>query len=133
MIKKIINRETFFYAISGILTTLVNLAVFYLFCYLLGVNNLISNVIAWFLAVTFAYFMNARVVFPDAKITGRKEYIKIIKFFLARGLSLIVEEAGLFIFANIIGFNNMLVKGTLAVIVIIMNYILSKVFIFNGR
>ncbi len=132
MIKKIINRETFFYAISGILTTLVNLAVFYLFCYLLGVNNLISNVIAWFLAVTFAYFVNARVVFLDSKNTG-SEYIKIFKFFLARGLSLIVEEAGLFIFANIIGFNDMLVKGILAVIVIIMNYILSKVFIFNGK
>jgi putative flippase GtrA len=133
MIKKIINRETFFYAISGILTTVVNLAAFYLFCYILGVNNLISNVIAWFLAVIFAYFVNARVVFLDTKNAGKKEYIKIFKFFLARGLSLIVEEAGLFIFANVFGFNDMLVKGILAVIVIIMNYILSKVFIFNGK
>ncbi|WFR55069.1 GtrA family protein [Anaerocolumna sp. AGMB13025] len=133
MIKKLINRETIFYAISGVLTTLVNLAVFYIFCYFIGVNNLISNIIAWFIAVTFAYFMNARIVFLDSGNSRKDESIKIIKFFLARGLSLIVEEAGLLIFANLFGFNDMVVKAILAVVVIIMNYVLSKVFIFNQK
>jgi putative flippase GtrA len=77
--------------------------------------------------------MNARIVFLDSGNSRKDESIKIIKFFLARGLSLIVEEAGLFIFANLIGFNDMVVKGSLAVVVIIMNYILSKVFIFNHK
>ncbi len=130
---KIINRETVAYVISGILTTGVNLVSYFLLCYIFLINNLIANVIAWFFAVTFAYFMNATIVFQEKESTVRKGLTKLIKFFFARGFSLVVEEAGLFIFVSVLGWSNMLVKSALAVIVILMNYILSKVFIFNGK
>ncbi len=129
---RIINRETVSYAISGVLTTGVNLVFYFLLCYVFHLNNLIANVIAWFFAVAFAYYMNVTLVFQEKKSTVRKGLTKVIKFFLARGFSLVVEEAGLFLFVSILEWNNMLVKSALAVVVIVLNYILSKVFIFNG-
>jgi putative flippase GtrA len=94
---------------------------------------LIANIIAWVLAVTFAYFMNAVWVFKDERQAAPQETIKMFKFYVARIFSLVVEEAGLFLFVELLHFNNMIVKCGLAVIVIILNYVLSKLFIFNKK
>lgn len=130
---KIINRETIVYGIAGVLTTLVNLVSYYLLWKIAGIENLVANVIAWVIAVTFAYFINAFWVFRDRITTLKEEFTKLLKFFSARGFSLLIEEAGLYIFVDLLHFNNMVVKGGLAVVVIIVNYFLSKMFIFQGN
>lgn len=128
---KIINREIIVYGIAGVMTTIVNLVSYYFLWNVAGIHNLVANAIAWFIAVTFAYFVNAFWVFRDKITTLREEVIKVVKFFSARGFSLLIEEAGLFIFVEVLHFNNMAVKGVLAVLVIIVNYIFSKLFIFH--
>lgn len=129
--KKFVTRETVSYVIVGILTTAVNLISFDLFCNKLGINDLIANIIAWILAVTFAYITNNLIVFRSGIAKKTKELQKIIKFFSARLVTLGLEEAGLLIFVTFLKFPNMIIKLMLGVLVIIVNYILSKLFIFN--
>jgi len=129
---KLINRETIVYLIAGVLTTLVNLAVYGLLCNIFGIFYLLANVIAWVAAVIFAYIINDLWVFRSNPENLKKEIIKILKFFAARAFSLLIEEAGLFLFVKAAGFNNMVVKAILAVVVIILNYLFSKIYIFNG-
>ncbi|BCJ94913.1 membrane protein, GtrA family [Anaerocolumna cellulosilytica] len=132
ILARIINRETIVYGIAGVLTTLVNLLSYYLLWKVAGIESLTANAIAWVIAVTFAYFVNAFWVFRDKINTLKEEFIKLLKFFSARGFSLLIEEVGLYIFVDLLYFNNMLVKGSLAVVVIVVNYFFSKMFIFQG-
>lgn len=128
---KFVNRETISYAIAGVLTTLVNFISYYLFCNIMGIENLIANGIAWMIAVIFAYIVNDVWVFQTKQISTHSQFNKITKFFGARIISFIIEEAGMLLFVDIMHFNNLLVKAGLAVIVIVINYIFSKLFIFN--
>lgn len=131
-LKIITSREFITYGIAGVMTTIVNYSSYYFLCNILGIQNLIANAIAWVLAVSFAYVVNARVVFLSRNDTIKGEALKVTKFFGARILSFLVEEAGMFIFVDLLGNNNLAVKAVLQVIVIIMNYILSKLYIFKS-
>ena len=131
LIKKIVNRETIAYIIAGVLTTIVNF-ISYESLYRLGFKNLTANAIAWVIAVTFAYIVNAKIVFLSKKVSIKSEALKVTKFFGARVLSFVVEELGMLVFVNLLGYNNLIVKAVLAVVVIIMNYIFSKVYIFKS-
>ncbi|TAH66722.1 MAG: GtrA family protein [Anaerolineaceae bacterium] len=128
--KRVVNRETITYGIFGILTTIVNF-VSYEGLYRLGLSNLTSNWMAWVIAVTFAYIVNKWSVFRSRSSTVKAELAKMGKFYGARLLTLGVEQLGIFVFVEILGIYRWLVKGTLSVIVIILNYIFSKLYIFN--
>lgn len=90
--KKLVNRETIVYVIAGVMTTAVNMVTYYGLCYQVMMNHLIANIIAWVVAVTFAYFVNAGWVFQDKRASLKEELSKMSKFFLARIFSLGVEE-----------------------------------------
>lgn len=128
---KLVNRETITYGIAGVLTTVVNFVSYHFFCNVLGIENLIANGIAWVIAVIFAYVVNDLWVFQSKTFGLRNEIEKITKFFGARIFSFVIEEAGMYVFVDILKFNNLIVKAGLAVIIIILNYIFSKLFIFN--
>lgn len=130
-IKRMITRELIIYGIVGVCTTAVNLSSFHLICNVLGVTDLVSNVYAWVIAVIFAYITNDLVVFKDKHGSFTVEFLKIVKFFVARLLSLGIEQLGLLIFVKKMGIYNMLVKVVLAIIVILLNYVFSKLYIFN--
>ncbi|NLK26985.1 MAG: GtrA family protein [Clostridiales bacterium] len=137
LVKKLIslffNRETINYALAGVLTTIVNFTSYHLFCNILMIPNLLSNIIAWILAVTFAYIVNKTLVFLSKSNSKKEEAQKITKFFGARLVSLGVEELGLYFFVDRLHFPNLYVKAGLAIIVIIINYIFSKQYIFRKR
>jgi putative flippase GtrA len=131
LFKKVVNRETIAYAIAGVLTTIVNFAS-YEGLYRLGIPNLTANASAWVIAVTFAYIVNKRGVFLSQSKNVRDEATKISKFFGARIITLLVEQTGMYLFTERIQFNRLFVKACLAVIVIILNYLFSKLYIFNN-
>ncbi|MDF2609591.1 MAG: GtrA family protein [Lachnospiraceae bacterium] len=130
-LSKLANRETITYLMAGVLTTVVNFIAYYLFCNVMKIENLIANVIAWILAVAFAYIINNSWVFQSQKQNRKKELDKIMKFIGARVFSLIIEEIGLWIMVDHLHWNNMLVKAFLAVFVVAINYVFSKLYIFN--
>lgn len=152
--KKIVNKETVLYIVFGVLTTLVNFAAFKLFTMLfnrlvpaqLGVH--ISNVLAWILAVTFAYITNKLFVFESKSWSGKVLVKEIPSFVAARLFSLGVEELGLVFFVNLLHFDQksfnipminfdlsgeMTAKVILAVVVVILNYFFSKLVIFKKK
>jgi putative flippase GtrA len=130
--KSIVNRETITYAIAGALTTVVNF-VSYEGLYRLGIPNLVANAMAWVIAVTFAYIVNKVNVFQSHSDGMKDEVSKVTKFFGSRVITLIIEESGLLIFTELMSFPRLVVKACLAVIVIILNYLFSKLFVFNNK
>lgn len=131
--RKFVNRETITYTIAGIMTTVLNFVSYYILCNILGIESLIANTIAWVIAVLFAYVMNDLWVFQSEKESIIKDCLKIVKFFGARILSFIVEQFGMFLFVNLFKFNNVIMKAFLMVVVIVLNYLLSKIYIFKKQ
>lgn len=128
-----IKREAAAYLIVGAMTTLINMAAYYICYNIADISNLLSNGIAWVLAVIFAYFANDRLVFTETKGGGlQAELRKMERFFGARVFSLLVDEAGMYLLVDVLFVNNMFSKIATNVIIVIMNYILSKFFIFKS-
>ena len=135
MIKKyyLKYKEIINYLIIGALTTLISLIVYYgLVLTILNPNNSlelqIANVISWTFAVFFAYFTNRKFVF-ESKTEG---YGEMIKFFLSRIGTLIVDMVLMYIFVSCLHFNDKIMKVIVQIIVIVLNYIFSKFLVFNG-
>ena len=119
------------YLVFGALSTVINIFVFAICAKGLNFSTTLSNVIAWIVAVLFAYITNKLYVF-DSKTSRLKELGKeIISFFSARIATLVIETVFLWIVIDKLGFNEILMKIVSNIIVIILNYIFSKVFIFK--
>ncbi len=147
LFKKLVNKETVTYVIFGVLTTLVNLLVFKGFDVLFkGKYYLFTNTIAWIAAVAFAYVTNKLFVFESK--SWKLDVIKkeIPSFLGARIASYFVEQAGLWIFVELFHFDEkvfdfILVKLSgkitakliIGVIVVVINYVLSKFIIFSKK
>ena len=131
--EKLLTKEMLFYIIFGILTTLVSIATFYLFGTVIGMNALVANVISWILAVAFAYVTNKLFVFDAKDVKGKGMLREAALFVAARLFSLGVEEAGLALFIYVMHMDQNIAKIILQVIVVILNYILSKFIIFRKK
>jgi putative flippase GtrA len=125
------RRQLALYGIFGVLTTVVNYAVYAGVYYAFGFRaTTIPNIIAWVIAVLFAYITNRKWVF-ESKSTGLKACAaEIMKFIASRLFSLLVETALLYLLVDYLGYSNMIVKILLNILVIIINYLLSKFWIF---
>ncbi len=140
-------KEIITYVIFGVLTTLVNFFAFWLFTKIFGEDlYLVNNAIAWVVGVVFAYITNKLFVF-ESKSWDLKVITKEMTGFLgARIFSFLVEEGGMLLFISVLGFGEkifelfgftitgqFIAKILLAVIVVILNYIFSKFFIFKDK
>lgn len=126
--KEIIN-----YLIFGILTTIVSLLTYYILVFtILNPNNAIelqmANIISWITCVTFAYITNRKYVFnsKDKKITK-----EIIKFYSSRLTTLFLDMMIMYIFVTKLQFNDKIIKVIVQILIIILNYILSKILVFK--
>lgn len=124
--KEIIN-----YIIFGVLTTLVNFVVYFFCIEVLGIYYIVANMIAWFLSVVFAYVTNRIYVFEKVNFSIYAVVRELILFFGARLLSGVIETASLFLMVDMIGFGSKESKIAVAVIVVILNYIFSKLIVFK--
>lgn len=124
-------KETILYLIFGVLSTIVNIGV-YLFCTRgLNIEILKANAIAWIAAVLFAYITNKLFVFESKNIN----IVFLIKEFTAfvscRALSGIIEMSLMYIMINVVLMNDFIVKITTNIVVVILNFIFSKLIIFK--
>lgn len=125
-----VNRETITYVIAGVLTTLVNFAATFV-CYdCLHWNENFVTVVAWIVAVVFAYVINKYWVFLEKKGDAAKEAVKFGKFVAGRFFTLAVEWFGVFLFVTVLQVAYWPVKLVFAVIVTVLNYVFSKLFVF---
>lgn len=119
-------RQLIAYAIFGVLTTLVNIFAFALLEKGAGWHYFWSNNLAWLIAVLFAFFTNKTFVFRSPYTTASAFFKEIVAFFGARIASLAVDDLVMFVGISLLSMNSILVKVIDNVIVIIINYVLSK-------
>lgn len=132
LIEKVFTKEIILYIVFGIFTTIVNLGAFYIMNSLLQWNENISNFIAILLAVLFAYITNKDLVFhSNAKIL-KNRIIQFMKFMLGRAFTMVIEFLGGMILFQL-PIPNIISKAILTVIVIILNFFISKFFAFKNN
>ena len=121
------------YLVFGVLTTAVNYMV-YLPCYnLLGLGSAVSNVIAWSVAVAFAYLTNKPFVFHSHDWSAKTLVPELTKFIGTRLGSGALETGILFLFVDLLRMNGNLWKLLTSVLVVVLNYIGSKLLVFRKK
>ena len=118
------------YLIFGVLTTVVNIAVYYIMANSLQIHYLISNIVAWFLSVLFAYVTNRKYVFESKSEQIIKE---MTSFFGARLATGAMDMVLMWLFVGLHILPDFVAKVITNVIVIVANYILSKLVVFKGE
>ena len=131
LIKK--YKDILLYGIFGVLTTVVNIVTYWVAAHPLGLSVMVSTVIAWIAAVLFAYVTNRKWVF-HSQAEGTKEIVQeIVSFFACRLATGVVDWACMFIFVDLLHFNDVIIKAAANVLVIILNYVASKLVIFKHK
>ena len=119
------------YLIFGVLTTAVNYIV-YLPCYnLLSFSAALSNVIAWVAAIAFAYLTNKPFVFHSHDWSAQTVIPELTKFVGARIASGALETIIIFLTVDLLSWNGNLMKLITSVLVVIINYVSSKLLVFR--
>lgn len=128
------HKEIINYLVFGGLATVVNFASYFISAKVIGIDEVISSGISWFCSVLFAYITNKIFVF-ESKTKGIKAFFKeISSFFLARIISGILCDVGTFaIMVKVFNINDIISKFVTQVMVVIMNYILSKLVVFKKK
>lgn len=136
--EKILNlykkyKEIINYLIVGVLTTVISLLVYYICVYtFLNPNNKlelqIANVLSWIAGVTFAYFTNRKYVFES---TNKNKLKEATSFVSSRITTLLLDMLIMWLGVTILKFNDKIVKLISQVLVVVGNYVLSKLFVFK--
>ena len=136
-------RELFLYAVVGALTTAVNVGLFWFFTnpvraalgiaedtagYLTG-TNIIANVVS----IAFAFVANKLFVFESRSWERSVALREALEFAAARGLSLLLDVALVDLLVLRMGVDEMIAKIGVNILVIAVNYVLSKLWIFRGK
>ncbi len=130
IIQKVLTKEVLLYIAFGVFTTVVNLGSFYVLNTLLHVDENISNFVAILLAVLFAYITNKDLVFHSKAEGAREKLAEFLKFMLGRAFTMVLEfVGGLILFKTAIP--AIISKCFITVIVIILNFFISKFFAFK--
>lgn len=125
------------YLFWGVVTTVINLAVFQILSSGIHWNYQLANVIAWFVSVLVAYFTNKVWVFGSHYTTVSDFLVELLRFFVYRALTLVIDIVITFIGISVLGFKDpmgkFIVKVIDNVIVVIANYVFSKWLIFKDN
>ena len=122
------DRELVLYVFFGALTFFVNIVTYFIFEDLMGINYLISNILAWFFSVLFAYVTNRIWVFESKSPDILKE---MSLFFGGRIFSGAVDTGLMYLFIDVLMISDLISKIVVQVIVIILNYVFSKLIVFK--
>ena len=94
-------------------------------------NELVANVFSWVIAVLFAYITNRTWVFEQVSPDTAGIVRELGKFLSGRIATLVVEEGILLVFITWLGFDSMVIKVAGQIVVIALNYVISKLFVFR--
>lgn len=138
-IKKLYSnyKEIVNYLIIGVLTTVVSLVSFYLIRIFVFTNDSqfdiqFANIISWILAVLFAFVTNKKYVF-ESKSTGYQKFVEMIKFYVSRLTTLGVEMFVMWLLTSPLKVDDMISKIIVQFIIVILNYVFSKLFVFKKK
>lgn len=121
------------YIIIGALTTLVNFGLFALMTKALGISVTVSNVTAISISIIFAYITNKLVVFRWHSETRASLALEFVKFVGSRLFTMALEIGAVALFVSVLKQDELIGKAVSQIVVIILNYIISKVIVFRPR
>ncbi len=121
------------YVFFGAVTTAVNLVVYYIFYHMAGLNSDVSTVIAWVLAVLTAFLTNKPFVFGSHDWSMKVLLPEAGSFFGCRLGSGVIELVLMHVTVEMLGWPGMLMKLLVNVIVMILNYVASKLLVFRNN
>lgn len=131
--QKLFTKEIILYAIFGILTTLVNIGSFYIMTKFFHINENLANNIAIIIAVLVAYFTNKDMVFHSKAEGFSENFIEFCKFILGRLFTMIIESIGGSLLFKFVPIPAIVSKCIITIIVIILNFFISKFFTFKSN
>lgn len=127
-------KEVIHYLIFGGLATVVNFVSYFIFARIIGIEEIISSGLSWFCSVLFAYITNKLFVFESKTDTKKAFFMEMISFFLARIVSGILCDVGTFaLMVKVFHINDIVSKIVTQVMVVVVNYVFSKLFIFKKK
>lgn len=127
------HKEGLLYLFFGGLAFFLSIFLYWFMYSVMHLNELVNNTIDWIICVAFQFFTNRTWVF-DGKVDNTRDFVKqAASFTLGRLFTLVVEDVLLFIFITLLGFAQMPVKLAATFVVIALNYVISKLFVFKEK
>lgn len=140
ILKKVLTKEVISYIIFGVLTTVVNITVSYILKAIFKVEGNTASTIGIICSILFAYFTNRKWVFESNANKAKEKWTEFGKFVLGRAFTMVIEIIGVFVLNDIIhmfyglfsdNIAYLINKCIITVIVIILNFFISKFFAFK--
>ena len=124
-------RELVMYGICGALSTVLDIGIFWFLANVVCLHYLVANAIAWVLAVIFSFLANKYYVF-ESRSFKREVWVKeATEFFGSRGLACGIDMGGMYLLVSVMCINKNYAKLIVTLVVIVINYVLSKFWIFK--
>lgn len=133
MNKKQQIKELILYGICGSLSTIIDIGIFWFLANVFELHYFVANAIAWIFAIIFSFLANKYYVF-ESKSFKREVWVKeAMEFFGARGLACGIDMGGMYLLVSVMGVNKNYAKLIVSLVVIVLNYVLSKFWIFKKK
>ncbi|MDQ0151249.1 GtrA family protein [Eubacterium multiforme] len=126
-------KEQILYIVFGVLTTAINIVSFFVCTRAFGLGVMTSNVIAWITSVLFAFVTNKIYVFNSRNYSIKFVLKELFDFTVSRGATGALDMGLMYLFVSVIHMEDMISKIIINIIVIILNYVLSKLYVFRKR
>ena len=125
------NTELVAYLFAGVATTVVNYVAYFLATRAGGLGVMGGTWVAWVIAVAFGYGVNKVFVFRTHCATALALLREAVGFFAMRLVSLGMETLLMYLTVTVLGLNDLVMKLIVNIVVIILNYVFSKLVIFK--
>ena len=132
ILKKILSQETIRYIFFGGLTTLISIVI-YALCISAGLGVALSNTVSTVIAVSFAFTTNKIWVFDSRDLSRQTTGRELSKFLIGRGATYLIETGLLIFLVDYLGLHPILCKNFTQVLIIVLNYIVSKFIVFRRK
>lgn len=126
-------KEQISYLFFGVMTTVINFIIYFVLTNAFRMDELVANSFAWIASVLFAFITNKLFVFNSKNIDKKTLVKEVTGFIGARIVSFWMETMIMYIGINLLFINDIIVKVFSNAMVIIMNYILSKLIVFKKK
>ena len=125
------NKEVLMYLFFGGVSFVLNMVLYILLNAVLGMNELLANIFCWIVCVLFQFVTNRIWVFNSRTDTTAALLKQMTAFFGGRIFTLLAEELILLVFITWQGLNSVAVKLVAQIVVIVLNYVISKLIVFK--
>lgn len=126
-------KMVFWYLVFGVLTTIINIVTYAICHKVLKIANIPSTIIAWVMTVAVAYLTNRKAVFDSQAIGIKEKLSEVVKFVVCRIGTQIIDIIIMYVAVDCLKWNDILWKTIANIIVVISNYIASKLIIFTSQ